>query len=189
MKIRIVFALAFFLAGQQAWCANTVYLQTNLVSNIPGLAQSTDPNLKNPWGVSFSATSPFWVANAASNTSTLYSGTGSTVSATVVSVPGGPTGTVSNPSTPDFFLTNGRRASFIFSTLTGAIYAWNTGAVAEQEATLPNTSFTGLAVANNGAGTFLYAANISGNGSIEVFNGTFAHVNLAGSFTDPNLPA
>src|SRR5207244_2622183 len=159
MKIRIVFALAFFLAGKQSWCANTVYLQTNLVSNIPGVAQSTDPNLKNPWGVGFSATSPFWAGNAGSNTSTLYSGTGSTVSSTVVTVPGGPTGTISNPSQTDFFLTNGRRASFIFSTLSGAIYAWNTGALAEQEATVPNASFTGLAVASNSVGTFLYAAN------------------------------
>ena len=29
------------------------FSQTNLVSDIPGLATITDPNLKNPWGVSF----------------------------------------------------------------------------------------------------------------------------------------
>ena len=36
------------------------YNQTNLVSDIPQTAQFTDPNLVNPWGVSHSATSPFW---------------------------------------------------------------------------------------------------------------------------------
>src|ERR1700746_2176117 len=114
--VRVVFASIFFLVATQGWCANTVYLQTNLVSDIPGLAQSTDANLKNPWGVSFSATGPFWAANAASNTSSVYSGTGSTISPLLVTVPGGPTGQISN-STNDFLLTNGRKASFVFSTL------------------------------------------------------------------------
>lgn len=38
------------------------FSQQNLVSDIPGLAVWTDPNLVNPWGVSFSPTSPFWVS-------------------------------------------------------------------------------------------------------------------------------
>src|SRR5207253_8981455 len=103
--IGIVFAAAFLLVQPQAWCADTVYLQTNLVSDIPGLAQTTDPNLKNPWGISFSATSPFWVGDAGSNLSTLYSGTGSTISSTVVSVRGGPPGTIRKPTTTEFNLT------------------------------------------------------------------------------------
>jgi uncharacterized protein (TIGR03118 family) len=188
----IVYTIAFMLTQQQAWCANTVYLQTNLVSDIPGLAQSTDPNLKNPWGASFSATSPFWVSNAASNTSTLYQGTGSTVNARVVSVPGGPTGEIANGVATDFIETNGKPASFIFATLSGSIYCWNgtnTNNVAQQAATVAGTSFTGLALANNGSANYLYAANDAGTGSIEVFDSTFAHVTLAGSFKDPNLPS
>src|SRR5207253_11134029 len=59
----------------------------------------------------------------------------------------------------------------------------------EQAATVAKASLTGLALANNGVGNFLYAANISGAGSIEVFNSSFAHVALAGSFKDPNLPS
>ena len=51
----------------------TPYLQTNLVSDVPGLAQVTDASLVNPWGVSFSSTSPFWVSNQGTNTATLYS--------------------------------------------------------------------------------------------------------------------
>lgn len=191
----LICTLAFFFAERPAWSqttpqpTTTTYLQTNLVSDIPGLAQSTDPNLKNPWGVSFGATSPFWVSDAATGLSTLYQGTGSTVNSRVVAVPGGPTGEVNNATT-DFVEANGKPASFIFATLSGAIYAWNatnTNNVAQQAATVANASFTGLALANNGAGNFLYAANMAGSGSIDVFNSSFAQVNLAGSFTDPNL--
>ena len=49
------------------------YLQTNLISDLPGLAQLQDPNLVNPWGISFSATSPFWISDNGSGLSTLYS--------------------------------------------------------------------------------------------------------------------
>src|SRR5262249_38618590 len=35
------------------------YVQTNLVSDLPCLATITDADLKNPWGISHSSTSPF----------------------------------------------------------------------------------------------------------------------------------
>ena len=46
---------------------NTLYLQSNLVSDIQGTAEAFDPNLKDPWGLSFSTGSPFWVSDQASN--------------------------------------------------------------------------------------------------------------------------
>jgi len=52
------------------------FLQTNLVSDVPGMAQVLDPNLINAWGLTASPTSPFWVANQGSGTSTLYNGQG-----------------------------------------------------------------------------------------------------------------
>ena len=58
------------------WRAEAQYIQTNLVSDILGLATITDPLLHNPWGLSHSATSPFWVSNQATNTATLYAVTG-----------------------------------------------------------------------------------------------------------------
>src|SRR5260370_38270716 len=61
LEVRVV------LSGSQ-----TPYLQTNLVSDISGLAQITDSNLVNPRGVSVSDTSPFWVSNQQTNTTTLY---------------------------------------------------------------------------------------------------------------------
>src|SRR5205085_414384 len=52
------------------------YQEINLVSDIPGVAAVTDPNLVNPWGISLSSTSPFWVADNGTSVSTLYDGQG-----------------------------------------------------------------------------------------------------------------
>jgi hypothetical protein len=49
-------------------------IQTNLVSDQPGKARITDPNLVNPWGMSRGADTPVWVSNTNTGTSTLYSG-------------------------------------------------------------------------------------------------------------------
>src|SRR5258708_29109703 len=40
-----------------------VYQQTNLVSDIPGVARVTDPNLVNPWGMSEFPHRPLWVSD------------------------------------------------------------------------------------------------------------------------------
>src|ERR1700749_329489 len=93
------------------------FTQTNLVSNIPNFAAVTDPNLKSPWGVSFTATSPFWASNQVTGNSTLYNGAG-VITPLVVTIPGGnPTGQVSNAGGTGTFLVNGTAASFIFDTL------------------------------------------------------------------------
>ena len=78
-------SLSFSAAAQTTGKAN-VYVQHNLVSDIPGMADVTDPNLVDPWGLSFSATSPFWVSNAGKSNSTLYNGSG-TITPVVVAVP------------------------------------------------------------------------------------------------------
>ena len=85
------------------------YVQTNLVSHVPGLAPVLDPNLVNPWGLSFGPATPLWVANEGTATSTLYRGVGavSTVPL-VVPTPAHPTGTVFNP-TSAFALPDGTR--------------------------------------------------------------------------------
>jgi uncharacterized protein (TIGR03118 family) len=187
-------ALAF---APVAACADS-YTQTNLVSDVPGLAATTDPNLKNPWGVSFSATSPFWVSNQASGNSTLYDGTGA-ITPLVVTIPGssagpsGPTGQVFNNST-GFAIGKGAAASFIFDTLNGTIAAWNggQGTTAVTQATTPGAIYTGLAQNTTGGSTFLYAANSASNGNIQVFDSNWNNVTgttFAGKFVDPSLPA
>jgi len=186
----MVSGLAVCLLSATASASTVIVTQTNLVSDVPGLAAVTDPNLKNPWGMSFSATSPFWVSDTAANVTTVYNGAGGTARAPVA-VPGGPTGQVFNSAGAGNFLVGGTASNFIFDTLGGSVYAWNNGAggTAQLEATVAGASFTGLAIGNNGSGNFIYAANSAGAGGIVVFNSSFAQVSLAGSFVDPNLPA
>jgi uncharacterized protein (TIGR03118 family) len=165
------------------------YVQTNLVSSVSGLAAVTDTSLINPWGVSFSATSPFWVSDQGTNLSTLYSGAGVKNTSTIVSVPN-PTGQVFT-SASGFVEPGGTTAAtFTFATLGGAIYAWNpaNGNTAQLAASTSGAVYTGLALASNGTASFLYAANVSA-GTIDAFNSNFSHVTLSGSFVDPNLPA
>jgi uncharacterized protein (TIGR03118 family) len=173
-----------------------LYLQHNLVSNIAGAADVTDPNLVDPWGLSFSASSPFWVSNHLSGTATIYNGSGA-ITALVVTIPAGggaktlgrPTGQVQN-STTSFVLANGKPASFIFATDDGTISAWNTGSVAQVMVDNSNVSavYKGLAINTSASGPMLYAANFR-SGRIDVFNGTFSPTTVAGGFTDPNLPS
>src|SRR5690349_16831971 len=117
------------------------FTQTNLVSDIPGLAKITDPQLVNPWGVSHSPTSPFWTSNQGKNTATLYAVTGETTVTkvninpptgfvaipTTASGPQGPTGQVNNTNTSSFPVEDGASARFIFANLNGTISAWDTG--------------------------------------------------------------
>src|SRR5437016_2686240 len=48
------------------------YVQNNLVSDVSGMADTTDANLVNPWGLAFSPTGPFWVADNGTGVSTVY---------------------------------------------------------------------------------------------------------------------
>ena len=132
-----------------AWTSSSgTVLQTNLVSDLPGVAAITDPNLVNAWGISESAGSPFWISDNNSGLTTLYQvpGAGSTpvsINPLVVNIPtpvsptgGTPTGTVFNtaPSTSNAFevtgpnkagLTTTASALFLFDTEDGTIVGWN----------------------------------------------------------------
>ncbi|MEP6963480.1 MAG: TIGR03118 family protein, partial [Acidobacteriota bacterium] len=184
-----------FNAQAQAGNKNT-YLQHNLVSDIPGLADVTDTNLVDPWGISMSAASPFWISNAGKGNTTLYNGAGS-ITALVVTIPpgfkgparGAPTGQVNNGSTV-FLLPSGVRSSFIFATEDGTISAWQTGATATVmvDNSPSGAVYEGLTSGTSAAGPVLYAANFN-TGNIDVFGGTWAPVTLAGNFKDPTLPA
>src|SRR5437773_10059294 len=72
---------------------DNAYAGHPLVSNVAGAAPTTDPNLVNAWGLTASATSPWWVADNGTNVSTIYRADGSIVPL-VVQVPVHPTGTV-----------------------------------------------------------------------------------------------
>jgi uncharacterized protein (TIGR03118 family) len=125
-------------------------LQTNLVSDLPGVAQVLDPHLVNPWGISESGTSPFWVSDNNAGVSTLYNVPGAnntpvSINPLVVSIPtpgdplgasGAPTGTVFNidgGATGGFTVSgvgvNGNpitaSAVFLFATEDGTLVGWN----------------------------------------------------------------
>src|SRR5436190_2785018 len=89
----------------------SAYRQTNLLSDSPGLAPVLDPLLVNPWGITATASSPFWVANNGTSTTQLIRGDvgGAPVvlnpSPQTVTIPGGlPTGTVANPVATELVL-------------------------------------------------------------------------------------
>jgi uncharacterized protein (TIGR03118 family) len=189
--------IAGFVCALALVCASTLlfadeFTQTNLVSDVPNLAAITDPNLKNPWGASFSATSPFWVSNQASGTATLYNGAGA-ITPLVVTIPGGmppsgPTGQVNNSVGAGTFPVNGTASSFIFDTLNGTVDAWNaaTGTTAVQVASTSGAVYTGLALGTVGTTPYLYAADSTGQ--IHVFNANWGDVTgttFAGKFVDP----
>jgi uncharacterized protein (TIGR03118 family) len=182
--------------------AGSAYRQTNFVSDIAGLAFVQDPVLINPWGIAFRGTSPFWVANNGTSSSSLYRGdvAGSPLvknpGLSLVIVPGGlPTGIVGNATT-DFAITPCSVAScpaaFIWASITGNIVGWNpsagpnstTGVIAASHA---GRVYTGLANGSNSGGNRLYAADFA-NGNIDVYDGTYALTTTTGSFADPTIP-
>ncbi len=177
--------------------AQGVYTQHNLVSDVAGAADNTDPDLVNAWGIAFNPNGFVWVADNGSDKSTLYDGAGKKQSL-VVTIPGGsPTGIVFN-SSADFQAPNTVDATtnpsrFIFATENGVIAAWapppnaSPPMDAVAQVTNANAVYKGLALAANGQGHFLYAANFS-QGTVDVFDSTFKTVKLAGTFDDPRLP-
>ena len=140
LKYQKMLALGFAMSLLPTLAFAQHYKQTNLVSDIVGRARTHDPNLVNPWGLSRSAGSPWWVSNNNSGTSTLYNGTGGIIPINgtgIVNIPtpkgapagtkSTPTGTVFNGSSTDFVLPNGKGAAFIFVTEDGTISGWNGG--------------------------------------------------------------
>lgn len=185
------------------------FVQTNLISDVPGLAQITNANSVNAWGLIASATSPFWVANQGSGTSTLYNTANpqTNIVPLVVNIPsnpadsptpahGSPTGIVFNTSGSGFNVTeNGKSGSsiFLFATTDGTISGWSPG-VDRTNALIGGTNkgavYTGLAIGTDSKGdTLLYAADFAKN-TIDVYDQNFKLVTtLPGDFSDPNLPS
>ena len=167
-KLTIVL-LASMAASAQETTTNS-YTQTNLVSDIAGMATFTDSHLVNPWGLSRSATSFWWAADEATGVSTLYNGAGA-IQSLVVTVPpakgtgaGTPTGTVALGS------------EFIFVTLDGTISAWTSGAkaVIKVNNSSSGAAYTGVTVAKNGTVEEIYAANSAGG--IEAYSTAFSRI-------------
>ncbi|HEX4590230.1 MAG TPA: TIGR03118 family protein, partial [Gemmataceae bacterium] len=191
--------------------ANVGFVQTNLVSDLAGVAAVQDPNLVNPWGLASSATSPFWVSDNGAGVSTLYNGNGQPVHIGTngfVTVPppdtmpptpqSAPTGVVFNGSS-DFVVSLGGKsgpARFIFVTEDGTVSGWSpavdvNNAILEVNNTNQDTGpvFKGATLGQIGTANVIYVTDFR-DAKIDVFDSHFAPVTLSSNaFSDSNLPA
>lgn len=179
-----------------------IYLQHNLISDLPQHAERRDPNLVNPWGVAFSATGPFWVSDNETGVATVYTGNGKSFpqdNPLVVTIPpptngmgpAAPTGVVFH-SGPGFEVQLGRPALFIFATEDGTISGWNpmanpTRAILKVDNSPSKAIYKGLALATLNGVSRLYASNFFA-GTVDVFDSSFAPVSLPAGFQDPTIP-
>lgn len=180
------------------------YKQTNLIADTDGVANVTDPNLVNPWGLARSSTSPWWVSDNGTGLSTLYSGTGSVVPL-VVTVPpsdpttgntGTPTGVVFNGGT-GFEIKKGFPAVFIFVTEDGTISGWNpkvdgTNAIIKvnqkEKSVFKGATMATVNLPFFGPQSFLYVADFR-RGRVQIYDSRFHHVpEMEELFDDDQLP-
>jgi uncharacterized protein (TIGR03118 family) len=198
-RVLAVGALLVAIAATPATAVrDNSYTVTPLVSDQSGQAPVLDPDLVNPWGLAASPTGgAWWVADNQTGVATLYNGTGGKLSLTVA-IPGGvPTGTVFNGGS-GFVITSGAAsgsAVFIFASEGGIISGWNpavpgppVSTVAVPAAFREGATYTGLAIGSLFGSDFLYAADFR-NARVDVFDDDFQLTTLAGSFSDPALPA
>ena len=178
------------------------YQVTNLVSDGSVKATTMDPNFLNPWGISVSPT--WWISAANSGQNFVVNASTNAIlfrvnvpPASASSMAGTPAGSVTTAGASGMVLSNGVKASFLFSTLDGTISCWNS--VLGTNLAVPliainnsaaGASYPGLAILNANATTsYILAPNFGTANMVEVYDQTFKPTKLAGSFTDPNLPA
>src|SRR2546426_1080695 len=169
------------------------YAQHNLISDGAVSADHVDAALVNAWGLVASATSPWWVADNGTDSSTLYNGNTGAALALRVGVAGAPTGVVFNGGS-SFAVTNGTAsgpARFIFATEGGTILGWNPAVAGTRAGVAVDTPaggavYRGPAIAATAAGDRLYATNFHA-GTVDVFDAAFHPV--PGGFSDAALPS
>ncbi len=177
--------------------SNSGYLQTNLVSDLPGIAQLQDANFVNPWGISFSATSPFWISDNGSGLSTLYAVTNDAGSvphvakqSLEVAIPGDgvPTGQLFDGAG------NFNGDVFIFAGEDGTISGWRPalGTAAELLVSRTNAVYKGITLVTMKGGhkdknndtSLLLLANFR-EGTVDIYNTNMDLMQIS----DPKAPA
>lgn len=201
-KIGLLFITAAIFTAASAR-ADT-YSWTNFQSDIAGVAQHTDPNLVNAWGMAANSDGTvIWVSDNGTGVSTLYHQDG-TALPLVVTIPaehhnqtGTPTGVVFNGT--DFFQVtkngNSQPARFIFASEDGVISGWNSMvdptnaiiAVDHHDHRGPDHAvYKSLTLGVANGHNFLFVSNFH-SGKVETYDENFHQVTPNG-FTDPNLP-
>ena len=176
------------------------YVVTPLASDVPGLAPATDANLKNTWGLARGDSTPWWIANNGTASTSVYTGAGTRVDIgglPAQGVPGDPTGAVFSGIAGQFQVGTTASATlgtsnFIFDGEDGTISAWRIGSTAAL-VTVPSSGavYKGLAISNGSSGPRLYATDFAqgdGHSRVDVFDGSWHPVNTPGAFVDPKLP-
>lgn len=185
------------------------YIQKNLVSDLPNVAERTDPHLVNPWGIAFAPMGPFQISDNGTGVSTAYDENGrpfpNSTAPEVITIPppagspppAAPTGVVFN-GTQGFVVSERGRSGpsfFIFATEDGTISGWSPQ-VDQTRAVLAvdNSSnavdklklgavYKGLAIGESSVGTLIYAANFR-DGVVEMYDTRFR---FERAFTDPRI--
>lgn len=179
------------------------FIVTNLLSDLPGVAEHRNIHLINPWGFAETPQGQFQVAANGSGDTLHINAKGKVISTTILQPPlGSQPGTTTTPNgtflntTKDFVISDDGKsapAKFIFSTEDGTLVAFSPQ-VDKKEGILVAQSSDGavfklLAEASNANGNFLFATDFHNN-KIAVFDKNFDPVTLApGAFTDPNEPS
>lgn len=179
------------------------YAQTNLVSNIPGLALTVDDQLVHPWGMAASAGQPYRIAANGIGQFRSYNAAGAPQDPRgVIAVPEGvtipanPTGVAAN--TTGLFVPPGSLSSpFLFATRQGTI----SGEYADDRGDIKTTTilvvdhgsqgaeYTGLAVLTPDCCAPYLAVIDFHRGFVETFTAFFDPLGIPGAFIDPELPA
>lgn len=184
--------LALCLASPVLRAQPNTFQETDLVSDIPLRAATTDASLMNPWGIAFSPTSPFWISDNKTGLSTLYTGAGTKLGLEVTIPP--PLG-ASPPAAPTGVVFNGGSAfhadRFVFASEDGTISGWRGALGTSAELLVDNSAagavYKGLALGSMSSNTYLYASDFHNN-RIDVFPSLGAPA-LSGTFSDPTIPA
>ncbi len=188
--------LGFFLPSKAARAAGG-YLPVNLVSDIPGVARRSDPNLVNAWGIVITPTGKIWISDNGTGVSTIYSTAGVPQTNLIVTIPSPPGDT--NPAAPtgielnssSNFVVTGTTTSgpsiFLFATEDGTVAGWNpaanpTNAILAVDNSMSGTGavYKGIAPGTSGGSNYVYVTNFR-SGSVEIYDG---HFNFVRSFTD-----
>ena len=196
MALKIALATMAALAASPALAGS--YTATNLVSDGASKASFTDPNLKNPWGISYSPTGDFWVSDNATGLTTLYSTNGSIVPLVVAipaaaggTGPGSPTGQVYY-SGAGFVVTEGSNSGpsvFMFVTEDGTISGWNPNvdggkAIVAVDRSAMGAVYKGMTLYTDGSKNVFLLATDFHNNEIDVFD---THFKLVSSITNSGL--
>lgn len=198
----LVPAAALFLAGcggSDPAPTATAFTARAVVSDGSIPSTQTDSNLKNGWGIAFNPQGFVWVTATGTQRSTLYDGNGVPQTLVVTVPPAGtapanPTGIVFSGGS-GFQVTKGGvtgPSRFIFSSEDGSIAGWspaadlNNAIVTYSDGT-GGAVYKGLAIASSGGVDRLYATDFR-NRKVDVFDSTFRKVQLAGNFSDAQLP-